>query len=118
MDFLHLQVARQVGIIKANYAREGIDRIQAHGKLLSPTVVELTPTDDFGKPNGEPYTIEASYVALTTGGAPIWPSEEEIPGAHLGITSDGFFALESRPKKVVVVGGGYIATELSQIFKA
>ncbi|KAL7417840.1 glutathione-disulfide reductase [Mrakia frigida] len=112
------EVARQNGIIKANFAREGIDRIQAHGKLLSPTLVQLTPTDAFGKPNGEPYTIEGTYIALTTGGAPIWPSETEIPGANLGITSDGFFALESRPKSVVVVGAGYIATELSQMFHA
>lgn len=89
------------------HCQSGVERIQAHGKLISPTVVEVTPSDDQGNPNGEPaYQIEAPYVALTTGGAPIWPSEDTIPGANLGITSDGFFALEKRPKKVVVVGAG------------
>ncbi|XP_051930901.1 glutathione reductase, mitochondrial isoform X3 [Hippocampus zosterae] len=39
----------------------------------------------------------------------------EIPGASLGITSDGFFELESLPKRSVVVGAGYIAVEMAGI---
>ena len=41
-----------------------------------------------------------------------------IPGAELGITSDGFFELAALPPRVVVAGGGYIAVELSGIFAA
>ena len=37
----------------------------------------------------------------------------DIPGAELGITSDGFFELTEMPKKVAVVGAGYIAVELA-----
>jgi len=41
------------------------------------------------------------------------PSDAEIPGALLGIDSDGFFDLEEQPKRVGVIGAGYIAIELA-----
>ena len=39
----------------------------------------------------------------------------DIPGAEHGITSDGFFELEERPQRVLVVGSGYIAVELAGV---
>jgi len=51
----------------------------------------------------------ADRILIATGSTPIVPS---LPGAELAITSDGFFELEQRPGRVVVVGGGYIAVEL------
>jgi len=48
-----------------------------------------------------------------TGGHPIIP---DVPGAELGISSDGFFDLEHQPKRVAVVGTGYIGVELAGIF--
>jgi glutathione reductase (NADPH) len=39
-----------------------------------------------------------------------------VPGAELGITSDGFFELETQPKRVAVIGSGYIAVEFSGVF--
>lgn len=57
------------------------------------------------------------YVDYTNvGGAPIIP--KNVPGAEYGITSDGFFELEQQPQKVVLIGAGYIAVELSGIFQA
>lgn len=47
------------------------------------------------------------------GGHPIFP---KIPGSHHGIDSDGFFDLEEQPKRVAVVGTGYIGIELAGIF--
>jgi glutathione reductase (NADPH) len=41
-----------------------------------------------------------------------------VPGAELGITSDGFFELEARPQRVAVVGSGYVACELASAFHA
>jgi glutathione reductase (NADPH) len=41
-----------------------------------------------------------------------------VPGAQAGITSDGFFTLEARPSAVAIVGGGYVAAELSGVFAA
>ena len=54
-------------------------------------------------------------IVLATGGRPIIPT---LPGAPLGISSDGFFELERRPDSVAVVGAGYIAAELSGILSA
>jgi glutathione reductase (NADPH) len=50
---------------------------------------------------------------LYSGGHPIIP---DLPGADLGISSDGFFDLENQPKRVAVVGTGYIGVELAGIF--
>jgi len=46
------------------------------------------------------------------------PDENDVPGASLGITSDGFFELKEQPRRVAVVGAGYIAVELAGIFNA
>merc|ERR1719510_2408458 len=57
----------------------------------------------------------ADHILIAVGGFPAWPS---IPGAEHGISSDGFFELEALPKKVVVVGAGYIAVEMAGILKS
>ncbi|KAG8003866.1 Glutathione reductase [Nibea albiflora] len=63
--------------------------------------------------NGRKYT--APHILIATGGKPSVMGENEIPGASLGITSDGFFELETLPKRSVVVGAGYIAVEMAGI---
>ncbi len=55
----------------------------------------------------------ADRIVIATGGRPSVP---DIPGAELGITSDGFFELEERPQTVLVAGSGYIAVELAGVF--
>ncbi|MCE7894983.1 MAG: glutathione-disulfide reductase, partial [Sorangiineae bacterium PRO1] len=52
----------------------------------------------------------AEHVLLATGGRPRVP---DVPGAELGITSDGFFELTALPRRVAIVGAGYIAAELA-----
>lgn len=54
----------------------------------------------------------ADHINIAVGGRPTIPN---IKGADLGITSDGFFALQEQPKRVVVVGAGYIAVELAGV---
>jgi glutathione reductase (NADPH) len=44
------------------------------------------------------------------------PSHSQFPGEEHTINSDGFFDLEEQPKKVAVLGGGYIGVELAGIF--
>lgn len=63
--------------------------------------------------NGRRYSAE--HVIVATGGHPIVP---DIAGARYGITSDEFFELNQQPRKVAVVGAGYIAAELSGVFSA
>ena len=58
--------------------------------------------------DGQQYT--ADHIVISPGGYPIVPT---IPGAEHMLTSDGFFALKSQPKRVAVIGAGYIAVELA-----
>lgn len=57
----------------------------------------------------------AEHITISTGGYPAIP---KIPGAELGISSDGFFELEQRPERVAIVGSGYIAVEIACMFNA
>jgi len=63
--------------------------------------------------NGE--TLTADHILIATGGRPSHPA---IPGAQYGIDSDGFFELPALPKRVAVIGAGYIAVELAGVVNA
>lgn len=63
--------------------------------------------------NGQRYT--ADHIAISVGGEPLVP---EIPGAELGITSDGFFELKELPSRVAVIGSGYIGVELAGVLNS
>lgn len=56
--------------------------------------------------------FRAKHVLVATGGRPFIP---EIPGAELAVTSNGMFHLDALPKRALVVGGGYIASEFACI---
>jgi len=55
----------------------------------------------------------APHVVIATGSR-VRPST--LPGAELAIDSDGFFKLDAMPKRVGIIGGGYIGVELAQTF--
>ena len=57
----------------------------------------------------------AKHIVIATGGQPKYPP---VPGAAFGLTSDGFFELEQLPRRVAVVGSGYIAVELAGVLRA
>ena len=82
----------------------GIDYIYGFGKLVDKNTVSV---------NGKSYT--AKHIVLAPGGEPFVPALE---GAEFGISSDGFFELEELPKKVAVIGGGYIGVELAGVLNS
>ncbi|MDZ4096627.1 MAG: glutathione-disulfide reductase [Paracoccaceae bacterium] len=57
-------------------------------------------------------TISAKHILVATGGQPFVP---DIPGAELAITSNEIFGMATLPRRVLVVGGGYIASEFACI---
>lgn len=63
--------------------------------------------------NGARYS--ADHIVIAPGGRPVVP---DVPGAQLGITSDGFFELTRQPRRAAVVGAGYIAVELAGVLNA
>ena len=103
-------IQRLRGVYETNWSREGIDLLNGSATILSPTEIRVS------QPGEEPYTVKTDKICVAVGGHPIIPSDQDIPGASLGITSDGFFDLENQPKRVVVIGAGYIAVELAGIF--
>jgi glutathione reductase (NADPH) len=54
-------------------------------------------------------------IVVATGGRPVVPS---VPGADLGITSDGFFEPVEQPRRVAIIGAGYIGVELAGVLRA
>ena len=65
--------------------------------------------------NAGKFELKAKQIILATGGHPFIP---DLPGKEFGITSDGFFALKKRPKRVVIIGAGYIAVELAGLLNS
>lgn len=106
-------IRRLNGIYATNFDKEGVEFHHGHGRLVSPTEVEITLPD--GKST---YILKADNICIAVGGRPIIPEDSKVPGASLGIDSDGFFDLEEQPKRVAVIGAGYIAVELAGIFNA
>lgn len=102
-------IRRLNGIYDNNLNKDGVDFYHGVAHVVSPTEVEVT------QPDGSKLTFHTDNVIVATGGRPTVPSDEQIPGASLGINSDGFFALEDQPKRVAVVGAGYIAVELAGV---
>ena len=85
-------------------AESKVELIEGYAKFIDDKTLEV---------DGEQYT--ADHIVISTGGRPIIPTD--IEGAEYGMTSDGFFEDidEDQPKKVVVVGGGYIALEFAML---
>lgn len=97
-----------------------IEKLHGHylKRLASLDITLISGTAQFDSPNtilvGE-QAFEAKHFVIATGSQPQRPL---IPGAELGIDSDGFFALNAAPKRVLIVGGGYIAVELAGMLQA
>ena len=98
-------VKRLNNIYESNLDKKSIELIRSRGKFVASNEIE---TEDGEK-------LHAAHILITTGGFPVVP---EIPGADLGITSDGFFELEEIPKRVGIIGSGYIAVELAGVLNA
>ncbi|MCF5705384.1 glutathione-disulfide reductase [Pseudomonas syringae] len=96
------EINRLNGIYRNLLVNSGVTLHEAHAKIVGPHEVEV---------NGQRYT--AKNILIATGG---WPQIPEIPGREHAIGSNEAFFLKELPKRVLVVGGGYIAVEFAGIF--
>ena len=91
----------------------------AYGRYLASNKVEvIRGWARFAGPNTivvDGSEVTADQIVIATGGHPIVPP---IPGANLGIDSNGFFALKSQPRRLAVVGAGYIAVEIAGLMQS
>ncbi len=109
-DWARLKQARDTYVHNINnwyhtyLADSNIDEIVGRARFVDARTVAV---------DGVQYS--ADHIVIAVGG---FPSVPDTPGAELGITSDGFFALEALPRRVAVVGSGYIAVELAGVLNA
>ncbi len=96
------EIERLNGIYGRLLGNAGVDLHEGRATVVDPHTVSV---------NGQTYT--AKYILVATGG---WPAVPDIPGKEHAITSNEAFFLDDLPKRVIVVGGGYIAVEFAGIF--
>lgn len=94
-------IKRLNGIYANNLQNKQVTHLAGQARLLSANTVEV---------DGQHYT--ADHIVIATGS---YPSVPAVNGADLGLTSDGFFALDQQPQRVAVIGAGYIAVELAGV---
>ena len=100
-----IEIARLSGIYVTNLENAGADIILSRAELKDAHTVWLP---------AENRTVTADKILIATGGRPTVPPD--LPGVELAITSNEAFHLPELPKRILVVGGGYIAVEFAGIF--
>jgi glutathione reductase (NADPH) len=97
---------KEIGRLNGLYIKmlrdSGCTLLNGRGVLVDPHTVEVA---------GKRYT--AKTILIATGGHPVVP---DVPGVEHAITSNEALDLKSLPRRVLIVGGGYIAVEFAGIF--
>lgn len=84
-----------------SYAAKGIATLHGKAQFTGPNSVDI---------NGQ--ALDAGHIVIATGALPV---RLGIPGAEHVIDNEDFLALDALPQRIVMIGGGYIATEFSHI---
>jgi glutathione reductase (NADPH) len=101
-DKLHAELDRLENVYRGILKTNGVESFDMRARLVDPHTVELS--DGSRK--------SARHILIATGGRPVKP---DLPGAEHAITSNDIFHLESLPKSMLIIGGGYIACEFACI---
>ncbi|MEO1705892.1 MAG: FAD-dependent oxidoreductase, partial [Pseudomonadota bacterium] len=99
---LEAELDRLESVYQRLLDNSGVARFDQRAVVEGPNAVRLA--------DGSVKTARTILVA--SGGRPIVP---EMPGAELGITSNEIFHLDELPKRMLIIGGGYIACEFAGI---
>jgi glutathione reductase (NADPH) len=100
---------RYIDAIDQRYAQRlqqaGVQLIRQAGRFVSADTIEL----------GDGHRLQAAHVVIATGAR---PRTLAVPGFRLGMVSDDIFALQTLPRRVAIVGGGYVAVEFAGLLQA
>ena len=96
------EISRLNGVYRKLLGDSGVEIFEGHAEILDPHTVAL---------DGKKFT--AKYILVAVGS---WPVVPKFPGSEHAITSNEAFYLPTLPKRVVIVGGGYIGAEFAGIF--
>jgi len=99
---LHSELDRLEGVYRNILGNSGVQTYDARATVADPHTVALS--------TGETFT--AKHILVATGG---WPMMPDLPGAEYALTSNEVFHLEDLPRSILIVGGGYIASEFACI---
>lgn len=97
------EIERLNGIYHNLLVNSGVTLLQGHARITAAHEVEV---------DGQRYSAE--HILIAVGG---WPQIPDIPGKELAISSNEAFYLKELPRRILVVGGGYIAVEFAGIFQ-
>jgi len=104
--------ARELDRLEDVYHRilrdNGAEEITGTGRVAGPHTVEVDG------PGGKK-SLTTETILVATGG---WPKLPDVPGIEHAITSNEALDLPALPKRIAIVGGGYIAVEFAGIFNA
>ncbi len=104
-DFVNGDVDRLEGLYTNTLENHGVERFLERATVTGPHQVKLASGRE----------ITAKHILIATGS---WPDMLDFPGADLCVSSNEVFHFEEQPKRLVVVGAGYIAMEFAGIFNA
>jgi len=96
------EISRLNGIYETMLGGAGVDVIDGRARFIDKHTVAV---------NGKHYSAEKIIISTGT-----WPHIPAFPGSELAVSSNEIFDLEVFPKRLLVVGGGYIAVEFAGIF--
>ena len=96
------EIARLNSIYRNLLQNSGVEVFESRARVLDAHTVEVAGRK-----------ITATHILVATGG---WPTVPDVPGKEHAITSNEAFHLPEMPRRIVIVGGGYIAVEFAGIF--
>jgi len=99
------EITRLSGIYRANLAKAGVAILDTRAEVVDAHHVQLV---------ADGRRVSARYILVATGGTPVL--EPAVTGRELAITSNEVFDLPELPRRMLIVGGGYIAVEFASIF--
>lgn len=99
---LHAELDRLEAIYRANLEKAGARLFDQRATIVDHHTVALA----------DGTRVSAKHILIAVGGRPARPG---IPGDELGLVSDDLFLLDTLPRRVMVVGAGYIACEFATI---
>jgi glutathione reductase (NADPH) len=99
------EISRLSKIYETNLLKSGVEVFEERAEITGPNEVRLVRS---GR------VISAKHILVATGGGPVFP--QNIAGIEHAISSNEIFDLKEFPRRLVIVGGGYIAVEFASIF--
>jgi len=97
------EVTRLEGLYSNTLSSHNVEVLKERAVITGPHSVKLSSGRE----------VTAKYILVATGA---WPVIPDVEGAEHGVTSNELFHLDTLPKRIVIVGGGYIANEFAGIF--